>query len=88
MSQKMQKEEIEMKLTQYLTDILASGDGELQGTIDADDDLTNLHLNSVDFLEFIIKIEKSFNIDVDDELLVENKNKTIRAWADYIYNTQ
>jgi acyl carrier protein len=87
MSEKIKKEEIEMKLKQYMMDIMASGEGEAPETIDSEDDLTNLHLNSVDFLEFIIKIEKNFNVDVDDELLVENKNKTIKDWTDYIYNS-
>lgn len=87
MTEKMQREEIEMKLKQYMMDIMASDEEETQATIDAEEDLTSLHLNSVDFLEFIIKIEKGFNVDVDDELLVENKNKTIRDWTEYIYSS-
>lgn len=52
---------------------------------DIGDDLRELGLNSVDFLEFVIMLESTFDIDIPDEFLVENDNTTIQSWVEFIY---
>lgn len=45
--------------------------------IDADQDIAQLGMDSLKFIQLIVKIEAEFNISFDDDLVFENLN-TIR----------
>jgi acyl carrier protein len=85
MSKNYAQEEIYNMIKEFVFQVVSTSNGEI--TIgDIGDDLTDLGLNSVDYLEFIIKLENTFDVDIPDELLVENENTTIQSWAELIYS--
>jgi len=59
-------------------------EGELE-KINEENFFYDLHLDSFDAVELIIKIEKKFKIEIPDEYLKDIENKTIGDIVNYIY---
>jgi len=55
--------------------------------IDVNTNFSDYHLNSIQFLEFIIEVEQAFDIDITDEIIMDNSNETIFQWVEYIYKS-
>jgi acyl carrier protein len=59
-------------------------EGELE-KINEENFFYDLHLDSFDAVELIIKIEKKFKIEIPDEYLKDIENKTIGDIVNYIH---
>jgi acyl carrier protein len=59
-------------------------EGELE-KINEENFFYDLHLDSFDALELIMKIEKKFKIEIPDEYLKDIENKTIGDIVNYIH---
>ena len=59
-------------------------EGELE-KINEENFFYDLHLDSFDAVELIMKIEKKFRIEIPDEDLKDIENKTIGDIVNYIY---
>lgn len=71
-------------LTGILGAILNLSPAEMadDGIVDAD--FSALGLNSVDYLEFVLNVERELNVDISDEVLLRQDLKSARTWIAYL----
>lgn len=76
-----------LKLQGMLVEILANvPDAKISpDDVGLDTDFSELGINSVDFLEFVITLEEELNIDVPDEALTDEAFSSVNAWSAYLY---
>lgn len=84
MSNAASRDEVFGKVKGFIFEILSASNKELK-LEDVANDLSELTFTSIDYLEFVLKVENEFNIDIPDEMLVERQNNTIQHWADFIH---
>jgi acyl carrier protein len=77
--------EIRERLIKLVNDYLESKEKEI--SIDAnvqDTMMTDLSLNSIEFIELIIIVEEEFDCEFDDSLLSNKSFFSLNAFAEYI----
>ena len=80
---------VELQLHEILSDILSqSGASVLQSADDAASTLkfSELGVNSVDLMEFILRAEQQFDVDLLGNLTPNTLPETIIAWAAFIHD--
>ena len=70
--------QIESKIREYLITNFQQND------FDNNAELFSLGMDSVEFMMFVVYIEDTFNIKVDDEILTNNLIVTVQDAIDYI----
>ena len=82
------RNQITNRLRQLLCQLLAvRSEANQDAAIDqisADVSFTELGINSVDFLEFVLAVEREFDMDIADEAFTEHALFTLTAWTDYL----
>ena len=79
---------LEYRLTEILAQVVGEGGpapprapAELSPT----EDFAVLGVNSVDLMEFILRVEKDLDIDVLENMLPDELPSTLRGWAQFLY---
>lgn len=79
---------LEFRLTEILTRVVQEGAAtpprpaaELSPT----EEFAVLGVNSVDLMEFILRVEKELNVDVLGDMLPDELPSTLRGWAQLLY---
>jgi len=81
----MERDKVKALVIEKIGEVSSSSfDGELE-KINEENFFYDLHLDSFDALELIMKIEKKFRIEIPDEDLKDIENKTIGDIINYIY---
>lgn len=70
--------QIELKIREYLITNFQQND--FDNTVE----LFSLGMDSVEFMMFVVHIEETFNIKVDDEILTNNLIVTVQDAIEYI----
>jgi acyl carrier protein len=79
---------VEKRLKELLVKVIGeSGGSHVRSADDLDpnSDFTAIGVNSVDLMEFILRIEKEFNLDVLSEMLPEELPSTLEGWAKLLH---
>ena len=79
----MDREKITLKLCDIIKNVLEENDCE-QGPVSGIQTLSELGVNSVQFISIIVQSEMEFDIEFDDELLDADKFSSIDSIIDYI----
>lgn len=74
----MKTAQIEPKIREYLITNFQQND------FDNNVELFSLGMDSVEFMMFIVYVEETFNIKVDDEILTSNLMVTVQDAIEYI----
>lgn len=64
-----------------ISDNLISIDEE----ITLETEFKNISIDSITFVKIIIELEKFFNIEFDDDMILLSEFKTVRSMVDYIF---
>jgi acyl carrier protein len=74
---------VEQKLCDILAAIVAEGGkGRIDPTsLDSHADFSTLGVNSVDLMEFVLRTENEFRVDILSDMLPEELPTTINGWA-------
>jgi acyl carrier protein len=79
---------LEFRLTEILARVVGEGGAasprpaaELSPT----EDFAVLGVNSVDLMEFILRVENELNVDVLENMLPDELPSTLRGWAQFLY---
>ena len=78
---------VEQQLREILVDILAQSEAgpiEVTENLDSDRKLSDLGINSVDLMEFVLRAEQQLDVDLLGSLSPNSLPETIAAWSDYI----
>jgi acyl carrier protein len=79
--------EIRERLIKLVNEYLESKGKEIRIDVNAQDTMmTNLSINSIEFIELIIIVEEEFDCEVDDSLLSNNSFFSLNTFAEYISN--
>lgn len=80
---------VEQQLREILADILSQTDSspiQSADEIESTRKLSELGINSVDLMEFVLRAEQQLDIDLLGNLTPETLPETILAWADFAQN--
>ena len=81
-------ESLALELRGMLVGILQSAAGDdrwSEKEIGVDTELDDVGMNSVDFMEFVIAVEETYDVDITaDEEEIEDSLRTLRALAEYL----
>jgi acyl carrier protein len=81
----MERDKVKALVIEKIGEVSSSSfDGELE-KINEENFFYDLHLDSFDAVELIMKIEKKFRIEIPDEYLKDIENKTIGDIVNYIH---
>ncbi len=83
----MEEKNLERRLTEILADIVranATSRGTKPGDLDPAADFALLGINSVDLMEFVLRVEKEFRVEILDELLPDELPTSIVGWAEFL----
>jgi acyl carrier protein len=79
---------LEYRLTEILARVIGDG-GATHVRTPADlsptEDFAVLGVNSVDLMEFILRVEQELNVDVLENLLPDELPTNLRGWAVFLY---
>ena len=79
---------LEFRLTEILARVVGEG-GAAHPRTPADlaptEDFAVLGVNSVDLMEFILRVEQELNVDVLENMLPDELPTTLRGWAQFLY---
>lgn len=79
---------LELRLTEILAKVVGEGAATPARTpaeLSATEDFAVLGVNSVDLMEFILRVEKELNVDVLGDMLPDELPSTLRGWAQFLY---
>lgn len=79
---------VEQQLREILADILSqseAGPVKSLAELQVDRKLSDLGINSVDLMEFVLRAEQQFDVDLLGNLTPNALPETIDAWAAYIH---
>ena len=78
---------VEQQLREILADILSQTDSspiQSADEIESTRKLSELGINSVDLMEFVLRAEQQINVDLLSNLTPDALPETILAWADFV----
>lgn len=78
----MDKKRIEYELIGLYKKYMENGDIELSSNTK----MTDIEINSVDYIKVIIDVENEFDFEFDDDDLSPDKFEVIKDMVDYIYD--
>ena len=79
---------LEYRLTEILARVVGEGAAAHPRTpadLSPTEDFAVLGVNSVDLMEFILRVEKELNVDVLENMLPDELPNTLRGWAEFLY---
>jgi acyl carrier protein len=79
---------LEFRLTEILARVLGEGSGKSPRSaaeLNPTEEFAILGINSVDLMEFILRVEQELNVDVLGNMLPEELPSTLRGWTRFIY---
>ena len=81
----MDRELIAEKLKDLLLGVMAEG-GRVKSAVEIDSTarFSDLGINSVDLLEFILRLEQEFELRVLDDMLPEELPDTLTGWMEVV----
>jgi len=80
----MDRQKVEERLTELLRRVLEGESATGTAKISMDAPFSQIGVNSVDLLEFVIAFEDEFNYRVLDELLPEDLPSTLTGWRNLL----
>jgi acyl carrier protein len=79
---------LEFRLTEILARVVGEGGAaspRLAAELSPTEDFAVLGVNSVDLMEFILRVENELNVDVLENMLPDELPSTLRGWAQFLY---
>jgi acyl carrier protein len=79
---------LEFRLTEILARVAGEGGGQAPrpaAELSPTKEFAVLGINSVDLMEFILRVEKELNVDILEDMLPDDLPSTLRGWAEYLY---
>jgi acyl carrier protein len=79
---------LEFRLTEILARVVGEGGASAPRSasdLSPTEDFAVLGVNSVDLMEFILRVEKELNVDVFENMLPEELPSTLRGWTQFLY---
>ena len=75
-----------MEITEKIVGLISSQIGieKVNQRLSANDDLTQLGMNSLDFIKLVVTVENEFDIEFEDEALESSKFLSLSALCDYV----
>ncbi len=83
MEKRVNDASVEQKLKEILAQVVGEGGkGRISpAQLDAHADFATLGVNSVDLMEFVLRIENEFRLDILSDLLPDELPATLAGWA-------
>lgn len=72
---------IQTRLTALLADVVSATDGTGPAEFDPNAEFADLGVNSIDLMEFVIRIEQEFDVVLLDDMMPEDLPLTIAGWT-------
>jgi acyl carrier protein len=79
---------LEFRLTEILARVVSQGGTaapRLPAELNPTEEFAVLGINSVDLMEFILRVEQELNIDVLQDMVPDELPSTLRGWAELLY---
>jgi acyl carrier protein len=79
---------LEFRLTEILARVVSQGGNarpRSPAELNPTEEFAVLGINSVDLMEFILRVEQELNIDVLQDMVPEDLPSTLRGWAELLY---
>ena len=79
----MNEASVEQKLKEILARVVGEG-GKSRlnpAQLDGNSELSTLGINSVDLMEFVLRIENEFRVDILSDMLPDDLPLTLNGWA-------
>lgn len=78
---------LEYRLTEILARVVSEGGKTTRSAAELSptQDFAALGVNSVDLMEFILRVEKELNVDVLGTMLPNELPGTLRGWTEFVY---
>jgi acyl carrier protein len=79
---------LEYRLTEILARVVSEGGARAPrpaAQLSPTEEFVTLGVNSVDLMEFILRVEKELNVDLLGNMLPNELPSTLRGWAEFVY---
>jgi acyl carrier protein len=78
---------LEYRLTEILARVVSEGGKSSRSAADLSptEEFASLGVNSVDLMEFILRVEKELNVDLLGTMLPNELPGTLRGWSEFVY---
>jgi acyl carrier protein len=78
---------LEYRLTEILARVVSQGSKTSRSAseLSPTQEFAALGVNSVDLMEFILRVEKELNVDVLGTMLPNELPGTLRGWTEFVY---
>jgi acyl carrier protein len=79
---------LEYRLTEILARVVSEGGAKAPrpaAQLSPTEEFATLGVNSVDLMEFILRVEKELNVDLLGDMLPNELPSTLRGWAEFVY---
>jgi acyl carrier protein len=78
---------LEYRLTEILARVVSEAGKTTRSAseLGATEEFAALGVNSVDLMEFILRVEKELNVDLLGTMLPNELPSTLRGWSEFVY---
>jgi acyl carrier protein len=78
---------LEFRLTEILARVVSEGGKSPRSATEFSptEEFAALGVNSVDLMEFILRVEKELNVDLLGTMLPNELPSTLRGWSQFVY---
>ncbi len=78
---------LEYRLTEILARVVSEGGKSARSAseLGPTQEFAALGVNSVDLMEFILRVEKELNVDLLGTMLPDELPSTLRGWSEFVY---
>jgi acyl carrier protein len=78
---------LEFRLTEILARVVSEGGKSPRSATEFSptEEFAALGVNSVDLMEFILRVEKELNVDLLGTMLPNELPGTLRGWSEFVY---
>ena len=78
---------LEFRLTEILARVVSEGGKSPRSAAEFSptEEFAALGVNSVDLMEFILRVEKELNVDLLGTMLPNELPSTLRGWSQFVY---
>jgi acyl carrier protein len=78
---------LEYRLTEILARVVSEGGKSPSSASELGpaEEFAALGVNSVDLMEFILRVEKELNVDLLGTMLPDELPSTLRGWSEFVY---
>jgi acyl carrier protein len=79
---------LEYRLTEILARVVGEGGKSTRSAAELGptEEFAALGVNSVDLMEFILRVEKELDVDLLGTMLPNELPSTLRGWSDFVYS--